>query len=100
MLASVHPGPPSHPHTHSNVKKLVNGSFESQVRTGRTPLEMPSHPLAPLQSSVIASTTGPCAGLCQLQAELDTPTHESGSFVQPIGWGCGVAEKQNTCVHV
>ncbi len=53
------------------------------MRTGRTALEMPSHSLAPLQAPVIASTTGPCAGLCQLQAELDTPTHESGSFVQP-----------------
>ncbi len=51
------------------------------MKIGRTPPEMPAHLLAPLQMSVMACRTGPCAGLSQLQADLDAPTHEAGTVV-------------------
>ena len=60
------------------MRKLVTGSFDSQVKVGRTALDMPSHPLAPLQTSVMACSTGPYGGLCQLDPELDAPTHDKG----------------------
>ena len=78
-----------HPHHSSAVKRIV-GSFESQIRTGKTAVDMPLIPLAPLQKSVMASCTGPYGGLCQLDAEKDAPTHTPGLWHAVtstcIGW--------------
>ena len=69
--------PPVIPFHSSAYKKFV-GSFESQIRTGKTAVEMPALPIAPLHKSVMASSTGPYGGLCQLEADKDAPSHDPG----------------------
>ena len=39
---------------------------------------MPCHLIAPLTRQVIGCNTGPYGGLCQLDPELDHPTHDRG----------------------
>ena len=75
----------AHTHTYISVmyKKFAH-SFEDQIKTGKSAVELPAYPLAPLQSSILASCTGPLGGLCQLQPELDTATHDPGMCVL---WG-------------
>ena len=55
--------------------------YDGQIRSGRTAVDMPALQLAALQRSVMASCTGPCGGLCQLDPEKDSPTHDRGTCV-------------------
>ncbi len=66
---------------HSNVYKKLVGSFESQIKNGRSPMDMPVLPIVPLSRSVVACNTGPYGGLCQLDLDLDHPTHDRGNWV-------------------
>ena len=68
----------THTHTHSAAYKRLVGTYDSQIRCGRTPFDMPRHSIAPLHKPVVASCTGPCGGLCQLEPEKDAPTHPPG----------------------
>lgn len=65
---------------HSNAYKKLIGSFETQIKNGRSPMEMPTYPIASLSRSVIGCNTGPYGGLCQLDPELDHPTHDRGQL--------------------
>ena len=74
-----------HVHTHtcpsSKTFKKLTGVYDGQIRSGRTAVDMPALQLATLQRSVMASCTGPCGGLCQLDPEKDSPTHDRGTCV-------------------
>ena len=65
-------------HTHSKTFKKLTGVYDGQIRSGRTAVDMPALQLAALQKSVMASCTGPYGGLCQLDPEKDSPTHDRG----------------------
>ena len=67
---------------YSNAYKKFVGSFESQIKNGRSPMDMPVHPIVPLSRAVLGSNTGPYGGLCQLDPEADHPTHDRGTFLQ------------------
>ena len=71
--------PPSTFFVHSNAYKKLLGSFESQIKYGRTAVEMPAYPIVPMDRFVVGCTTGPNGGLCQLSPELDHPPHEEGT---------------------
>lgn len=68
-------------HIHTLTHRKLVGSYGGQIKTGQTHLEMPSIPIAHLQKSVMASSTGPLGGLCQLDPELDAPTHDHSELV-------------------
>ena len=68
----------THTHTHSKTFKKLTGVYDGQIRSGRTAVDMPALQLAALQKSVMASCTGPYGGLCQLDPEKDSPTHDRG----------------------
>lgn len=78
----------------SAAYKKFTGSFESQIRAGRTAVEMPALLLVPFKMPVMACCTGPYGGLCQLQADLDAPTHEKGASI------VGVVKWQRPQAHV
>ena len=41
-------------------------------------MDMPTYPIVPLARTVIGCNTGPYGGLCQLDPEVDHPTHDRG----------------------
>ncbi len=45
---------------------------------------MPAHPIVPVDKFVVGCTTGPSGGLCQLNPELDHPTHEPGVLMEGL----------------
>ena len=59
--------------------------YDGEIRTGKTHMDMPALQLASLQRSVMACCTGPYGGLCQLDPEKDSPTHDRGEYpILPI----------------
>ena len=67
-------------HTPSKTYKKLAGVYSGDIRTGKTAVEMPALQLADLQKSVMACCTGPYGGLCQLNPEKDSPTHDRGEY--------------------
>ena len=68
-----------HSHTlPSKTFKKLTGVYDGQIRSGKTAVDMPALQLAALQRSVMASCTGPYGGLCQLDPDKDSPTHDRG----------------------
>jgi len=72
----------------STAYKRFVGSFESQIKYGRTAVEMPSHPIVPMDRFVVGCSTGPFGGLCQLDPEIDHPNIETGRELGWVCWGC------------
>ena len=62
------------------------GSFESQIKSGRTAMDMPTYPIAPLSRTVVGCNTGPYGGLCQLDPDLNHPTHDRGESLLRGYW--------------
>lgn len=53
-------------------KHIVSGSsLDGHIISGRTAVDMPEIPLAPMQNLVLACNTGPGAGLTQLGLDPD-----------------------------
>lgn len=50
-------------------------TFEECINVGRTAVEMPDLPLAPMQSSILACSTGPGMGLANLTMDSDNEQH-------------------------
>lgn len=56
-----------------NRRLVSTPAFEECISIGRTAVEMPDYPLAPLQSSILACATGPSMGITNLSMEQDNP---------------------------
>lgn len=73
-----------HQFTHTLYSAVYNrlvGTYESQIRCGRTVFDMPGHHIAPLYTSVVACCTGPGGGICQLELDKDAPTGTHSLFM-------------------
>ena len=57
-------------------KFLGHDYLDGHIVTGRTAVDMPELPLAPLQKSVVACHTGPGKGLTDLSQDPDPPSDD------------------------
>ena len=67
-----------------NRRLVSTPAFEDCINTGRTAVEMPDYPLAPMQSSILACSTGPSMGITNLSMGQDNPElYDRGSPIIP-----------------
>lgn len=50
----------------------AGSSFEGEIVAGRTAVDMPGLPVAPLQRAVLACNTGPGAGVTELNHDMSS----------------------------